>query len=137
LSQGYAKAFLQGATGVQGPIGYTGPQGATGAIGPTGPTTTPFYTGQATLDFGSSPGSNLTTVIVTGQSDILSTSTIKCFMMADTTDSPPGSGHNSFEHSIAPIQLTAGSIIPGTGFTITGISTWHLTSTFIVRWQWS
>jgi hypothetical protein len=45
--------------------------------------------------------------------------------------------HNAVEHAIAPIKLSCTAIVPGTGFTIQGISEWRLTGTFVVRWVWA
>ena len=41
--------------------------------------------GSAIIDFGSTPGANLTSVAVTGQTGILSGSSVEAWMMADTT----------------------------------------------------
>ena len=135
MSQGSAKSFTQGPTGPTGSIGLTGSTGATGPQGATGPVGTAFYTGQATIDFGSAPGTNTTSIVVTGQTNILTTSTISSFIMGDSTAS--GSiGHNADEHSMVPITLTADTIVVGTSFTINAVSQWRLESTFIVRWVW-
>ena len=135
MSQGSARALGQGVTGPTGPTGFTGATGATGAPGATGPVGTAFYAGQATIDFGAAPGTNTTTTVVTGQANIVPSSTINVFMMADTTAS--GSvGHNQDEHRIVPMTLTADTIVAGVGFTINAVSQWRLESTFIVRWVW-
>jgi hypothetical protein len=135
MSQGSARALGQGVTGPTGPIGNTGATGATGAVGATGPVGTAFYAGQTTIDFGSAPGTNTTTAVVTAQTNIASSSTISVFMMADST-AVGAVGHNSDEHKIVPMTLTADTIVAGVGFTINAVSQWRLTSTFIVRWVW-
>lgn len=90
-------------------------------------------TGNATLDFGAAPGTNIATVVVTGQGTISSTSGVEAYLMGlDTTAS-----HNAYEHAIAPIQLSCIAIVAGTGFTIQGASQHRLTGTFKVRWVWA
>ena len=132
MAQGAAKSTVgaQGATGVQGP------QGATGTIGPQGPQGWFIVSGQSVVNFGNTPGTNVVITNVTGQTGILSTSTVSVFMMADSTVSGTY-GHNADEHQIVPIKLTAGNIAVGTGFTIYAETEWRLDSTFIVRWLWS
>jgi hypothetical protein len=93
-------------------------------------------TGTATIDFGAAPGTNVTSVVVTGQTGILSGSFAEAFMMADSTVSG-ATGHNAEEHKLVPIKLTCGSVVAGTGFTIFAESSWRLTSTFQVRWVWN
>lgn len=90
-------------------------------------------TGTATLDFGSAPGTNITTVDVTGQTGLLATDHVEVFMMG--TDST--ASHNAYEHMIAPIRLTVSSITAGTGFTIVGVTDLRVTGTFKVRWVWA
>lgn len=89
--------------------------------------------GTATIDFGAAPGTNSATVAVTGQTSILATSNVTLNMMGDTT-----ADHNAIEHQLIPnyISLTAGSMVAGTGFTITAYTELRLTGTFKVRWQW-
>lgn len=87
--------------------------------------------GTATLDFGSTPGTNITTTTITGQASILVGSKIKAYLMADTTLT-----HNSYEHSIVPLTITCGNIIAGTGFDIIASSDLRLTGTFTVQWEW-
>ena len=132
MAQGAAKSTVgaQGATGVQGP------QGATGTIGPQGPQGSFIVTGQSVVNFGNTPGTNIVTVNVTGQTGILSTSTVSAFMMADSTVSG-AYGHNAEEHKIVPVKLTCGNISVGTGFTIYAETDWRLDSIFNVRWIWS
>jgi hypothetical protein len=93
----------------------------------------PSGTGDATLDFGAAPGTNIATATVTGQTGITSTSGVEAYMMG--TDST--ATHNDFEHSIVPLRLSCTAITAGTGFTIQGISDLRLTGTFRVRWVWA
>jgi len=92
--------------------------------------------GTATINFGAVPGTNTTSVVVTGQTAILTGSLCEAWMMADTTVSG-STGHNADEHKIVPIKLTCGAVVAGTGFTIYAETDWRLTSTFQVRWVWN
>lgn len=132
MSQGSAKAFGEGPQGIQGEQGIQGIQGEQGIQGPQG---TVMYDGYAIINFGSIPGTNITSTVVTGQTNILTTSMVNLFMMADTTVSG-ALGHNDAEHKIVPIKLTAGNFVAGTGFTIYAETEWRLTSTFQVRFMW-
>ena len=77
-------------------------------------------------------GSNMATVTVTGQTGITTSSPLVVFMRSDDSTSD----HNSMAHAFAPIKLTGGSIIAGTGFTNTGITDLRLTGSFLVRWAY-
>ena len=132
MSQGSAKSNIgpqgiTGATGPTGPIGLTGPAGATGmGIGGIGSTT---------INFGSAPGTNVVSTVVTGQTNILSTSRAQAFILSDgyTAD------HNAFEHTILPLNVvfTCGNVVPGVGFTITAITNLRLTGSFAINWIWN
>lgn len=89
--------------------------------------------GSAIIDFGTAAGGNtLASVDVVGQTDIQATSSVRAWMMVDST-----ADHNDTEHLLAPISLRAGNIVPGVGFTIYAVSEWMLTRTFKVRWEWT
>jgi hypothetical protein len=90
-------------------------------------------TGTATLDFGATPGTNIVSVDVTGQGSILSTDHVECWMMGTSSTAT----HNAYEHMIAPIKLSVTAVSAGVGFTITGISEFRLTGTFLVHWVWA
>ena len=116
--------------GIAGPTGATGSTGSTGATGPTGATGFGAPTaGSATIDF--STGNQIATVTVTGQTGILSGSTIQAFVMGDST-----ADHNAYEHSMVEMNLRAGNIVPGVGFDIVATSEWNLHGQFTVRWTW-
>lgn len=89
-------------------------------------------TGKATIDFGSSGqwNSDVSTVI-TGISAIQSTSYVEAYFQGDST-----ADNDSDSHLIASrlVSVTAGSIVPGIGFTITAQSDGDVTGTFQVRW---
>lgn len=89
-------------------------------------------TGTATIDFGAAPGTNIVSVAVTGETGILSGSAVEAWIMGQSTAT-----HNAYEHAVAPIKLSCGSIIAATGFTITAVTDWRLTGTFTVRWVWA
>lgn len=101
-----------------------------GIQGPAGSTTT--HTGTATLNFGATPGTNLTTVTVTGQTGIASDTTVSLSVAGNDSTAD----HNAYEHSIVPLTLSCSAIVVGTSFTITASSDWRLTGTFKVRWTW-
>lgn len=88
-------------------------------------------TGTAVLNFGATPGTNVVTTTVTGQTGILSGSQVHAVMMAEATAT-----HNAYEHTIVPIRLTCGNLVAGTGFDITAVTDWRLNGTFNVRWTW-
>lgn len=91
--------------------------------------------GTATLDFGSDPGSNEASIIVTGQSAILATSKVEAFVMGDDTTA----SHTASDHKYFPAlaSLTCGTPTASTGFTIYARSIHKLTGAFAVRWVWS
>jgi hypothetical protein len=90
-------------------------------------------TGTATLDFGSAPGTNIVSIAVTGQTGIAGTDHVEAWMMGTSTTAT----HNAYEHMLAPIKLSVTAISAGTGFTVTGISEYRLTGTFLVHWVWA
>ncbi len=86
--------------------------------------------GTATINFGSAPGSNLTSVNVT-TSGLVAGSTIWCFMQADTT-----ADHTATEHILADIKLV-GQYVNSTTFTIWAVTASdRYTGQFEVRWAW-
>jgi hypothetical protein len=72
--------------------------------------------GTATLDFGAYPGTSITSVAVTGQTGIVSSSLIEAWIRPIDT-----ANHTADEHLVDPPRVLAGNIIAGTGFTIYGI----------------
>lgn len=87
--------------------------------------------GSAVLDFGATPGTNYVTLDITGQTTIAGTSKIKVYKNIQSTAT-----HNVEEHQIVPLELTAGNIVAGTGFTIYALSDLRLDGTFNVYWEW-
>lgn len=91
--------------------------------------------GTATVNFGSAPGSNETSVVVTGQTTINATSKAEAYVMADdTSGSHTASDHRYFA---ALAGLTCGTPTAGSGFTIYATSPQKLQGTFALRWVWA
>ena len=87
--------------------------------------------GSAVLDFGATP-TDTGSVVVTGQTNILAGSKITVSIAyADSAD------HSADEHLAEPLRVIAGTIVPGTGFTIYGICDLFPTyGKFNVNWTW-
>lgn len=95
-------------------------------------------TGLGTLvfNFGSAPGTNIVTTVVTGQTSISATSKVEIYFMG--TDST--ATHNQYEHSLLQLTnlaLSCISITAGTGFTAQAATTQRLTGTFAARFVWA
>lgn len=89
--------------------------------------------GLATLDFGAFPGATDTSVTITGQASILATSLVSAVVLAKAS-----SDHTADEHWVDPPTLTAGNIVPGTGFTIYGTSpNLRAYGQWSIGWFWS
>lgn len=87
--------------------------------------------GSTAIDFGSAPGTNFVSVDVTGQTAITGTSKIKVYKVIQATAT-----HNEYEHIIVPLELSAGNIVAGTGFTIYANTDLRLDGTFNINWEW-
>jgi hypothetical protein len=114
-------------------IGFAGATGATGVTGITGPTGSGSSgtNGTATLDFGT--GTTDTTVVVTGQTGILTGSQLKVRIKVIAT-----TNHVIDEIWIENVEVYAGNIVAGTGFTIYGKSLLGLVlGQFTIEWSWS
>ena len=75
--------------------------------------------GTAVVDFGAFPGGTDASAAVTGQAGILAGSTVRAWLVpVDTAD------HSADEHLIAATQIDviAGNIVAGTGFTIYAVA---------------
>lgn len=70
-------------------------------------------TGTALIDFGAVPGLSDTRVDVTGQAAIVAGSYITASIRGVAT-----ADHSIDEHMLETIEIRAGTIVPGTGFTI-------------------
>lgn len=74
--------------------------------------------GETTIDFGAFPGSSETSLNITGQTGILTTSFVEAWLFPkDTAD------HTADEHVYESIKVVAGNIVAGTGFTIYAVNT--------------
>lgn len=96
--------------------------------------------GTAIIDFGSHPGANEASVVVTGQAQIGSNSKVDAYVMADETlTAHPTDGHSASDHKYLPLfaAITCGALVAGTGFTIFATSTEKLTGKFAVRFVWA
>lgn len=69
--------------------------------------------GTTTVTFGAFPGSTDCSTTVTGQAGILSTSLVEAWIFPIAT-----ADHTADEHVIEPLEVCAGAIVVGTGFTI-------------------
>jgi hypothetical protein len=91
--------------------------------------------GIALLDFGAFPGGSDASVVVTGQSGIQAASTVKAWLQPAVT-----SDHSADEHIVETLEVFAGNIVAGTGFTIYGVNTSPtigLYGKWNVGWLWS
>lgn len=73
--------------------------------------------GTATLDFGAFPGSSDTSLAITGQAGILSGSLVEAYLFPAAT-----ADHSADEHMVELLEVRAGNIVVGTGFTIYGVN---------------
>ena len=75
--------------------------------------------GAAVVDFGAFPGGTDASVAVTGQAGILAGSTVRAWLVPVAT-----ADHSADEHLIAATQIDviAGNIVAGTGFTIYAVA---------------
>ena len=91
-------------------------------------------TGSAEIDFGAHPGANEASVTVSSQTDILATSKVESYVMADDTTTD----HTASDHRYFAVfaGLSCGTPVEGDGFTIYARSTEKLTGKFAVRWVW-
>ena len=93
-------------------------------------------TGQGTLtfNFGAAPGTNIVTTSVS-DTGITATSKVEIYLMG--TDST--ATHNSYEHSILPLDLALSCIArnAGVGFTAQAATTLRLTGTISARYVWA
>lgn len=90
--------------------------------------------GSTTIDFGAWPGSDSASVAVTGQSGILSGATVRAWLRLEAT-----AEHSVDEHIMAPLRISAGAIVAGTGFTIYAVFDAPVATygEWSVQWEWS
>lgn len=92
-------------------------------------------TGTATIDFGSFPGSQEASVVVSGQANISATSKAEAWLMADNTSS----GHTAADHKYFPLfaVLSCSTPTAATGFTIYARAIDKLQGNYTINWVWS
>lgn len=101
-----------------------------------------IVSGTATIDFGSFPGASDTSLAITGQALIVAGSVVSAWIRPVAT-----SDHTADEHWVETMDVFAGNISAGTGFTIyakntnqilepTGKAT-RIYGTWTVAWQWN
>lgn len=88
--------------------------------------------GSATLDFGATP-SDLATVVVTGQTGILTGSSCEAWFMSSTTGAHGPGEHEMLAAEAVPV---CGSIVAATSFTITINTPTRWIGAFTVQWAW-
>lgn len=90
-------------------------------------------TGTTTLDFGAFPGGTDTSAAVTGQAAIVSGSLVEAWLRPVAT-----ADHNADEHWVEEMDLMAGNIVAGTGFTIYAKTrNTRLYGQWTVAWVWN
>lgn len=75
-------------------------------------------TGTTTVNFGAFPGSSDTSVAVTGQASITGSSVVGAWIVPTAT-----ADHSADEHLLESIQVFAGNVSAGVGFTIYAVNT--------------
>lgn len=91
--------------------------------------------GTTTLDFGAFPGKSDASIAVTGQTGILVGSLVEGWLLPAAT-----ADHSADEHLVETIDIRAGNIVAGTGFTIYGINEGFGTMIYgqwNVAWVWN
>ena len=90
--------------------------------------------GTVTFTFGAAPGTNVVTTAVSDAS-IGASSKVEIYLMG--TDST--ATHNSYEHSLLPLDLALSciSVTGGVGFTAQAATTLRLTGTIKARYVWA
>lgn len=89
--------------------------------------------GSAVLDFGT--GTDMASVVVTGQTGILAGSDVEAFLMAEAS-----LDNDAAAHIVAAsyLDLIVGAVVAGTGFTIYGLDKdGALTGRWTVQWVWA
>jgi len=91
-----------------------------------------LYSGITTVDFGTAPGNSDAHVDITGQTAILDGSILGTWIIAKTT-----SDHSVDEHWADDLEVIAGNIVPGTGFTIYAkTNVGRSFGQYSIAWEW-
>lgn len=90
-------------------------------------------TGIGQIDFGPWPGAPEASLVISAQAGIVAGSMVRAGVMATATVD-----HSADEHWIDPPLITAGGIVPGSGFIIyaTSQSSFRLYGKYTVSWWW-
>ena len=94
----------------------TGPDAGTGDVTITA-TGASGGSGAVLVDFGAFPGTDSASVVITGQSGIISTSNVYAWVAPAVT-----ADHSVDEHFLIAPQIYVSTIVAGTGFTITAVA---------------
>lgn len=90
----------------------------------------------ALLDFGAFPGKSDASIAITGQTTILAGSLAEAWLVPVAT-----ADHTADEHLVEELEVYAGNIVAGTGFTIYGICRGkgdvRIYGTWSVAWVWN
>lgn len=90
--------------------------------------------GSATLDFGTG-GTDIASVIVTGQAGITASSDVEAYLMAEAS---LDNDANSHIIAAAFLRLIVGAVVAGVGFTIYGVNyEGALTGRWTIQWVWA
>ncbi len=90
------------------------------------------FTGTAVVDLGASPGAGEGTFNVTGQALIAADAIVRAWIRPLATVD-----HSVDEHTLEPLLVTAHTIVPGVGFTITVAPTQEgQYGVWSVAWEW-
>lgn len=91
-------------------------------------------TGQVSLNFGTFPGATDAKVDVAGQTGITAGSLVEAWVFPATT-----AEHTADEHWVENLQVTAGNVAAGVGFTIYGLTLdrCRLYGNYNIAWVWS
>jgi hypothetical protein len=91
--------------------------------------------GTATISFGADPGSDVGSVVVTGQSGISSTSHVEAWIMGDTTATNTADDH---ELAQVLVRLVTRNVVADTGFTIIAyVQGGQISGDLKVHWVWN
>jgi hypothetical protein len=89
--------------------------------------------GTAVLDFGAFPGVTDVTLNITGQTGIIAGSIVRAWVRLEAT-----ADHSADEHWLSDLNISAGNIVPGTGFTIYGAARVNRAyGQYTIAWNWS
>ena len=73
--------------------------------------------GTALLDFGAFPGASDASIVIAGQTGILSGSLVEAWIFPAAT-----ADHTADEHWVESLRVFAGNVVAGSGFTIYGLN---------------